>query len=53
MDIKQRIKETEAKMQEIVQEYNAINNKQQELLKETLRLEGELKVLNELAKEER
>ena len=51
MNIKERIEETEARMKEIAEEYNALGSKQQELLKESLRLEGELKILEELSKE--
>ena len=48
MDIAEEIKVVKAKQQEIAERFNAIQQEQQSLLKESIRLEGELRLLQRL-----
>lgn len=51
MDIKERLAHSQAKMNDMQQRLNAIEQEKQELLQEILRLDGECRLLNELSKE--
>ncbi len=50
--MKGKLEKVEAKMKEIADRYNKLEQEKQELLKEALRLEGEARVLKELLEEQ-
>ncbi len=52
MTISERLNESLARLQEKVNELNALENQKQELVKEILRLDGEVRVLNKIKEEE-
>ena len=51
MDIEKELDDTKKKQREVVNEINATKQKEQSLLQEALRLEGEIRVLTRLNKE--
>ncbi len=51
MDIKKRLEEAKRKLQVEVGRFNSLEQEKQEVLKEMLRFEGEIRTLTELAKE--
>ena len=47
-DITKKIEQKEIELQELINTFNTLENKKQELLKQALMLQGELKALKEL-----
>ena len=48
MNIPERIKQAEDKVKEMSTKFNSLEQEKQDILKEALRLEGELRILKEL-----
>ncbi len=48
MNTEERLKTAQDKMQELSNQFNQLEAQKQEILKEILRLEGEIRVLQEL-----
>lgn len=46
--MKERLKQSEANLQKLVDKFNALEAEKQEVLKEVLRVEGEVRILKEL-----
>ncbi len=52
MNTKERLAQSEVKMKELSNRYNQLESEKQELVKEFLRLEGEIRILKELEAED-
>ena len=52
MNTKERLAQAEAKLQKLAEKHNALEAEKQELLKEILRVDGQVILLKELVKEE-
>ena len=48
MDIAAKLAQSEANLQKLVEKFNALEAEKQEVLKEVLRTEGEVRILKEL-----
>ena len=46
--IKEKLTQSEANLQKLVEKFNALEAEKQEVLKEILRVEGEVRILKEL-----
>ncbi len=53
MDIKQELNKASAQRQSVVTEIQQLDEKRQELLQEALRLDGEVRALERLTKEDK
>jgi len=51
MNIEQHLKETKARLQQTVDRTNSLEREKQQLLQEMLRIDGQIKLLEELKKE--
>ena len=51
MDNKKRLEQATAKLQQLAEKHNALEAEKQELLKEILRVDGQVILLKELVKE--
>lgn len=52
MTIDERLKTAQSKLQEYVNKLNELENQKQEIIKETLRFDGEVRILTQIIKEE-
>ena len=51
MDIKQELEATRKRQQDIVEQINQLKEKEQQLLQEALRLDGEVRLLARISKD--
>jgi uncharacterized protein YfcZ (UPF0381/DUF406 family) len=51
MKLKERLTQAEANLQKLAEKHNALEAEKQELLKEILRVDGQVALLKELVKE--
>jgi len=53
MDLKKKLEEAKARRQQLVEQVNKLAEQRQHLLQEALKYEGEVRVLEEMVKEEK
>jgi len=53
MDLKKKLEEAKAKRKQLVEQANQLAEQRQAVLQEALKFDGEVRVLEELAKEEK